>query len=105
MWSAVPDSCWMNLDTFYYSFALPVGAIVFFNLVTFIVIMFSLLRRPEGLAPPETKGTLPRPTSKLPSPALFCWVRDCDTRDAFAILGSLGKRLVLGLLSPSLVCW
>ena len=76
MWSAVPDSCWMNLDTFYYAFALPVGVIVLFNLVTFIVIMFSLLRRPEGLRSTRNKGN----------------AAETNIKAAFTIFILLGKR-------------
>ena len=67
----------MNLDTFYYAFALPVGVIVLFNLVTFIVIMFSLLRRPEGLRSTRNKGN----------------TAETNIKAAFTIFVLLGKRL------------
>ncbi|ESO89871.1 hypothetical protein LOTGIDRAFT_218330 [Lottia gigantea] len=41
--------CWMKLDAFYYAFALPVGCIIIFNIIMFIIIIISLGRRPRGL--------------------------------------------------------
>ncbi|XP_050414170.1 uncharacterized protein LOC126828473 isoform X2 [Patella vulgata] len=41
--------CWMDLDAFYWSFALPIGVIILFNIIMFIIIIISLARRPRGL--------------------------------------------------------
>ncbi|GFO44088.1 G-protein coupled receptor [Plakobranchus ocellatus] len=43
------DYCWMDLQAFYYAFALPVGVVIVFNLVMFLVIITSLVTRPKGL--------------------------------------------------------
>ncbi|XP_070192111.1 uncharacterized protein [Littorina saxatilis] len=79
------DYCWMTLDTFYYAFALPVGIIVLFNLVTFIVIMFSLLRRPEGLRSTRNKAH----------------TTETNVKAAFTIFILLGLTWVFGYLAIS----
>lgn len=48
-------SCWMDLQAFYYAFALPVGLVIVTNLVMFVVIMVNLARRPDGLRSNQSK--------------------------------------------------
>ncbi|KAK3705871.1 hypothetical protein RRG08_058952 [Elysia crispata] len=41
------DYCWMDLDAFYYGFAIPVGLIILTNLVVFVLVTISLCRRKD----------------------------------------------------------
>ena len=45
----------MSLDVFYYAFAIPVGVIIFSNLVIFIITVVSIYRRPAGLRSNQSK--------------------------------------------------
>lgn len=49
----------MELEAFYYAFALPVGVIMVFNFALFTVIMSSLMRRPmAGLRNTKNKHSV-----------------------------------------------
>ncbi|CAG5124065.1 unnamed protein product, partial [Candidula unifasciata] len=41
--------CWMDLQAYYYAFALPVGIIIVFNIIMFCIIIVSLATKPKGL--------------------------------------------------------
>ncbi|GFR69280.1 G-protein coupled receptor, partial [Elysia marginata] len=41
------DYCWMDVDAFYYGFAIPVGLIILTNLVVFVLVTVSLWRRKD----------------------------------------------------------
>ncbi len=45
----------MGLEAFYYAFALPVGTIIVFNIVMFVIILINLVRRPDGLRSTQSK--------------------------------------------------
>ncbi|XP_046369537.2 uncharacterized protein LOC124144255 [Haliotis rufescens] len=47
--------CWMGMEAFYYAFAVPVGVIVVINIIMFIIILASLVRRPDGLRSTQSK--------------------------------------------------
>ncbi|XP_046542698.1 adhesion G-protein coupled receptor G6-like [Haliotis rubra] len=47
--------CWMGMEAFYFAFAVPVGVIVVVNIVMFIIILVSLVRRPDGLRSTQSK--------------------------------------------------
>ncbi|KAK7493899.1 hypothetical protein BaRGS_00014781 [Batillaria attramentaria] len=79
------DYCWMDLTAFYYAFALPVGVIVLFNLVMFVVIMVSLVRRPEGLRSNRSKSQ----------------TVETNVKAAFTIFILLGLTWIFGFLAIS----
>ncbi|XP_041350345.1 uncharacterized protein LOC121369366 [Gigantopelta aegis] len=47
--------CWLDLQAFYYAFALPVGVIIFVNVIMFVVVLVSITRRPDGLRNNQSK--------------------------------------------------
>lgn len=77
------EYCWMSVNTFYYAFALPVGIILLFNFVTFVVIMVSLLRRPDGLRSTKTRAN----------------IAETNVKAAFTILVLLGLTWIFGFLA------
>ncbi|XP_025107288.1 adhesion G-protein coupled receptor G6-like [Pomacea canaliculata] len=78
------DYCWMELEAFYYAFALPVGVIMVFNFALFTVIMSSLMRRPmAGLRNTKNKHS----------------VAETNIKAAFTIFVLLGLTWIFGYLA------
>ncbi|KAK3800511.1 hypothetical protein RRG08_043829 [Elysia crispata] len=77
------DYCWMDLQAFYYAFAVPVGVIIVFNLVMFLVIIASLLTRPKGLRSNQASSK----------------ARETNLKAAFTIFILLGLTWMFGFLA------
>ncbi|RUS91255.1 hypothetical protein EGW08_000967 [Elysia chlorotica] len=77
------DYCWMDLQAFYYAFALPVGVIIVFNLVMFLVIIASLVTRPKGLRSNQAASK----------------ARETNLKAAFTIFILLGLTWIFGFLA------